>query len=90
MARSARVELERVQLDASHHDAVLQQVTSQHILIGREGIVLLPVKIRYAWPSELDLMAQLAGLRLLARHADWQRGAFIGTSPKHVSVYTRV
>jgi hypothetical protein len=85
---ATRVELERVQFDASRHDPVLQQVTSQHVLIGREGIVLLPVQIRYAWPSELDLMAQLAGLKLQARYADWERGAFTGTSSGHVSVYT--
>jgi hypothetical protein len=86
---ATRVELERVQIDASRHDPVLQQVTSQHVLIGREGIVLLPVQIRYAWPAELDLMAQLAGLKLLARYADWERSAFKATSPGHVSVYTR-
>jgi len=84
-----RVELDRVQLNATQHDALLQQVTTQHILVGREGIVLLPARLRYAWPSELDLMAQLAGMRLLARYADWQRAAFTGTSPKHVSVYVR-
>jgi SAM-dependent methyltransferase len=84
-----RVELDRVQLDAVHHDAVGQEVTTQHILIGREGIVLLPMKIRYAWPSELDLMAQLAGLRLLGRFADWSRAEFTAASPSHVSVYTR-
>jgi SAM-dependent methyltransferase len=86
---ATRVELERVQLDASRHDPVAQQVTSQHVLIGREGIVLLPVQIRYAWPSELDLMAQLAGLQLLARYADWERSAFTATSPAHVSVFTK-
>jgi hypothetical protein len=58
------------------------------VLIGKEGIVLLPVKLRYAWPSELDLMARLAGLRLLARYANWERQPFIDSSPGHVSVYT--
>src|SRR5262249_61334114 len=57
-----RVEAERVQLNASQLDVLTQRVTSQHILIGPEGIVLLPVQLRYAWPSELDLMARLAGL----------------------------
>jgi SAM-dependent methyltransferase len=85
---ATRVEAERVQLDATRHDAATQQVTSQHVLIGKEGIVLLPVQLRYAWPSELDLMARLAGLRLLARYGGWRREPFTSTSPTHISVYT--
>jgi SAM-dependent methyltransferase len=84
-----RVEVDRVQLDVSRHDPVNQVTIAQHILIGKEGIVLLPVQIRYAWPSELDLMARLAGLRLAARFQGWQREPFTSTSPGHVSVYTR-
>jgi hypothetical protein len=53
------------------------------------GVMLLPVEVRYAWPSELDLMARLAGLRLRDRHGDWQRGQFTATSPTHVSIYQR-
>ncbi len=86
---ATRVEADRVQLDASRLDAVTQRVTSQHILIGAEGIMLLPVQLRFAWPSELDLMARLAGLRLRERFAGWQGEAFTSSSPKHVSVYGR-
>jgi hypothetical protein len=46
---------------------------------------LFPVEVRYAWPSELDLMAQLAGLRLRHRWGNWSRGDFNGDSEKHVS-----
>jgi hypothetical protein len=53
------------------------------------GVQLLPVEIRYAWPSELDLMARLAGLRLRDRFGDWQRGAFTAASAMHVSIYAR-
>jgi hypothetical protein len=49
---------------------------------------LVPVELRYVWPSELDLMAQLAGLRLRERWGDWQRGRFTG-SGGHVSIYER-
>jgi SAM-dependent methyltransferase len=83
------VETNRVQLDAARLDPVTQRVTAQHILIGAEGIVLLPVQLRYAWPAELDLMARLAGLRLRERFAGWQREPFVATSPGHVSVYER-
>ena len=42
---------------------------------------------RYIWPSELDLMARLAGFELESRHADWQGAEFTADSPSHVSVY---
>jgi SAM-dependent methyltransferase len=86
---TSRVEVDRVQIDAATHDPVTQRVTSQHVLIGKEGILLLPVQLRYAWPSELDLMARLAGLHLAARYAGWLREPFVTTSPGHVSVWTR-
>lgn len=44
---------------------------------------------RYVWPSELDLMAQLAGMRLESRHTDWTGGEFTSASRSHVSVYRR-
>jgi len=74
-------------LDVTRHDAREQRISTQHVMIGKEGIVLLPVELRYAWPSELDLMARLAGLRLDARFAGWQGERFTSTSPSHVSVY---
>jgi SAM-dependent methyltransferase len=84
-----RIETDRVQIDAARLDLATQRVTSQHILIGAEGIMLLPVQLRYAWPSELDLMARLAGLRLRERYAGWRGEPFTSTSAKHVSVYER-
>jgi SAM-dependent methyltransferase len=44
---------------------------------------------RYIWPSELDLMGQLAGFELECRHADWSGAAFSAESTSHVSVYRR-
>lgn len=44
---------------------------------------------RYVWPSELDLMAQLAGLEKCERWADWQGTPFTGESPSHVSVWQK-
>lgn len=86
---ATRVELDRVQLDTSRMDPVTQRITSQHVLIGAEGIMLLPVQLRYAWPSELDLMARLAGLVLRERYGGWQGEAFTSASGSHVSVYAR-
>ena len=47
------------------------------------------IPFRYVWPSELDLMAQLAGLRLRHRWAGWQREPFTSDSPSHVSVWDK-
>lgn len=78
-----------VRLEASTHDAAQQRTTSQQIVIDEDGVHLYPVQVRYAWPSELDLMAQLAGLRLVSRSADWSGGPFTAESNAHVSVYAR-
>lgn len=78
-----------VSLEVSRHDAAAQRVFSQRIILREEGLRLLPVEIRYCWPSELDLMAQLAGLRLRERHAGWEGEPFTVESGLHVSVYER-
>jgi SAM-dependent methyltransferase len=78
-----------VRLDASQHDAVNQQVVAQHVFISEAGVRFFPVQIRYAWPSELDLMARLAGLSLRNRWGDWQGSEFTAASGKHISVYGR-
>ena len=44
---------------------------------------------RYVWPSELDLMARLAGLRLRDRWAGWREEPFTAESPRHVSVWEK-
>ena len=74
-------------LDVSQHDPLAQQITAQHIILSPEGTRLYPVKLRYAWPSELDLMAQLAGLSLHHRWGSWKKDEFTKESTKHVSVY---
>lgn len=62
-------------------------MTSQPVVITEASIRLFPVMIRYAWPSELDLMARLAGLRLRHCWGGWQREPFTGASNTHISVY---
>jgi len=81
------VEAGEVRIDASRLDLERQQVTSQHIVLTENGVRLYPVSLRYVWPSEMDLMARLAGLRLEHRWADWGRAPFGPESTKHVSVY---
>jgi len=80
----------RLQLNASVHDPVGQRVTTQVVMIGEDGVQLLPVGGRYAWPPEIDLMARLAGLELEARFGGWLKEPFDGRSTSHISVYRRV
>ena len=83
----AETEATQVRLEASILDPVEQIVTVQHIVLDEAGARLRPVVIRYAWPAELDLMAQLAGMELDARWGDWDGSAFTAASTGHVSVY---
>jgi len=78
-----------VSLDASRHDALAQRVDSVHVVLRESGTKLYPVNLRYAFPSELDLMARLAGLELKHRWGGWQREPFDEDSRRHVSVYGR-
>jgi SAM-dependent methyltransferase len=87
--RTMQVTTDLVDLEASTHDAVSQTVSVQRVVISARETSLRPVHLRYAWPSELDLMARLAGLALRQRWAGWDRAAFTGSSAAHVSVYGR-
>ncbi|MCL8025913.1 class I SAM-dependent DNA methyltransferase [Nocardioides bruguierae] len=80
-------------LDESHlvfdaYDVVSQQCTSHHYHHDTDGTVRHATgTFRYAWPSECDLMARLAGLSLEHRWADWSRTPFTAESTDHVSVW---
>jgi SAM-dependent methyltransferase len=71
------------------YDVVTQRFSSQHYVFAEGRVETYPVEFRYAWPSELDLMARLAGLRLQDRWAGWQREPFTSLSRAHVSVYEK-
>jgi SAM-dependent methyltransferase len=70
------------------YDVLHQQVVSHHFRFN-DGTQaqLFRSPHRYIWPAELDLMAQLAGLELETRHADWAGSEFTAESRSHVSVY---
>ena len=84
---ATHVNQNEVRLEATRHDQLTQRLTSQHIVIDGTGIKLYPVQLRYAWPSELDLMARLARMRLLCRWGNWRRDPFTADSSHHVSIY---
>lgn len=76
--------------EISIHHPVEQRVTSHHVRRMANGqTIVLPVKIRYSWPSEIDLMARLAGLELEERWGWYDRRPFNDSSGQHVSVYKK-
>jgi hypothetical protein len=83
------VEVDEVRLDVARHDPVKQLLEESHVSLSSEGVRLNPIVTRYAWPSELDLMARIAGLRLKERWGGWDREPFTSSSSTCVSVYGR-
>jgi SAM-dependent methyltransferase len=72
------------------YDLLTQECTSHHYLRDPDGSVRYGAgHFRYIWPAECDLMAQLAGLELESRWADWRGTAFTADSDSHVSVWRK-
>ncbi len=71
-------------------DLATQQGTSHHYSRNPDGSFRYGASnFRYLWAAECDLMAQLAGMDLEARYADWDRSPFTGDSESHVSVWRK-
>jgi SAM-dependent methyltransferase len=83
------IRADEVRLDVLRHDTATQTIEESHVSLSAAGVRLNPIVSRYAWPSELDLMARIAGLRLIERWAGWSREPFVSTSGNCVSVYGR-
>ena len=83
------IEIDEVRLDVAQHDPVTQLLHENHVSISTEGVRLNPIVTRYIWPSELDLMSRIAGLRLKERWGGWSREPYNSTTVKLVSVYGR-
>jgi SAM-dependent methyltransferase len=81
------VGVDEVWFDVGRHDPVTQRLDETHVRLTDGDVRLFPIVTRYAWPSELDLMARIAGLRLRDRWAGWNREPFEAASRRHVSVY---
>jgi SAM-dependent methyltransferase len=71
------------------YDVANQGLISHHFEIVDGKAERLSIPFRYAWPAELDLMAQLAGMRLRDRWSGWKREPFTSDSDKHVSVWEK-
>jgi SAM-dependent methyltransferase len=70
-------------------DVARQGLTSHHFEIVDGRLERFAVPFRYAWPSELDLMAELAGMSLRERWSGWHREPFTSDSQKHISVWEK-
>jgi SAM-dependent methyltransferase len=71
------------------YDLATQAMRGHYVEIadGRGEYTSIP--FRYVWPAELDLMAQLAGLRLRERWDGWTREPFTSDSRQHVSIWEK-
>jgi SAM-dependent methyltransferase len=86
--RAVSLDDSHLRLNVSMHDPMNQTVRTQ-VLVVRDGALWArPISTRYCWPSEMDLMARLAGLELSARWGGWNREPFTSQSAQHISVYS--
>lgn len=86
-ATPEKVERDAVTVDVCTYDPVTQILDENHVRISKdEGIRFGPISCRLAWPSELDLMARIAGLRLADRWGGWHRQPYTGKDMR-VSTY---
>jgi len=76
-------------LGFDEYDVVSQGLISHHYSVVDGKLEVFSVPFRYVWPSELDLMAQLAGMTLRERWSGWNREPFTSDSTKHVSVWEK-
>jgi SAM-dependent methyltransferase len=76
-------------LGFDEYDVVSQGLISHHYAVRDGELDVLSMPFRYVWPSELDLMARLAGMTLRERWSGWKREPFTAESTKHVSVWAK-
>jgi SAM-dependent methyltransferase len=76
-------------LGFDEYDVANQGLVSHHYWAADGKFEKYSIPFRYAWPSELDLMARLAGMKLRERWSDWKRAPFTSDSTKHVSVWEK-
>ena len=82
-------DVSRTHVGVDEYDVARQGLVSHHYWIEDGEVEVLSPPFRYVWPSELDLMAQLAGMTLRERWGDWDREPFTSESDKHVSVWEK-
>jgi SAM-dependent methyltransferase len=76
-------------LGFDEYDVARQGLVSHHYWIDGGTVDVVSPPFRYVWPSELDLMARIAGMTLRERWGGWEREPFTADSTKHVSVWEK-
>jgi SAM-dependent methyltransferase len=76
-------------LGIDEYDVAGQGLVSHHLEIVDGRLERFSMPFRYVWPSELDLMAELAGMKLSERWGGWKRESFTSESRKHVTVWEK-
>ena len=84
---AARVGINEITLEVARYDPVSQLLNKNSVHLATHGIAMSPIVLRLVTPGELDLMARIAGLRLVERFANWRREPFSANSRAHVSIY---
>jgi len=83
------VGMNEVRISPHCYDAHTQILDVNHMRLTSDGVRMSPISLRLVYPSELDLMARIAGLRLRHRWGGWKQEPFTVDSRRHVSVYER-
>lgn len=71
-------------------DVATQNYVSHHVWFEDGETRKFSVPFRFAWPSEMDLMAKMAGMELEHRWSDWEKSRFDAQSKRHISVWRKV
>ncbi len=82
-----QIGIDTVTFDVARYDPVTQLLEENHVRLTENGIKMFPIATRLITPGEMDLMARIAGMRLVQRFANWQRSVFDAQSTAHISVY---
>ena len=85
--RATQLGENEVHIDVTQVQPEKQVVSTQHVVLTDQGTRFYPVKLRYIWHTEMDLMARLAHLQLKERWGDWKKSKFTFEGGKHISVY---
>lgn len=87
-AHAELVGIATVVFDVARYDPVTQLLEENHVCLTAGGISMRPIVCRLITPGEMDLMARIAGMRLVERFSTWQRTVFDAHSSAHISVYS--
>lgn len=85
--KAERISGKQVVFDVARYDPVTQLFEENHVYITESSIEMNPIVCRLITPGEMDLMARIAGLKLVDRFANWQKSVFDENSVGHVSIY---